>query len=51
MSARYSRRWDLVAAVAFWTMCVATCVSVLLLLGVWREVRMVLHALNGGCLP
>ena len=25
--------------------------SALLLYGVWREVRMVLHALNGGCLP
>lgn len=46
-----TRLVDTLSIIAFWTMCLALCVSALLLYGVFREVRMVLHVLNGGCLP
>ena len=46
-----SRVWDWAIAATVWVIFIAIVASALLLYGVWREVRMVLHALNGGCLP
>lgn len=42
---------DLTITGFVWLTGVAMIVSAVLLYGVWREVRMVMHALNGGCLP
>ena len=45
------RIWDWLIALIVWATFAFVGASALLLYGVWREVRMVLHALNGGCLP
>lgn len=43
-------KWELLVAAAFWLTCLATLATAVLLLGVWREVRLVLQLLNGACL-
>lgn len=44
------RKWDVLMAAVVWGTFAAVGASALLLYGVWREVRMVLQVLNGGCL-
>ena len=46
-----SRKWELFIAATLYATCAAIVASAILLYGVWREVRMVLFALNGGCMP
>jgi hypothetical protein len=42
---------EVLVGIFFYLTGLAIIASAVLLYGVWREVRMVLHALNGGCLP
>jgi hypothetical protein len=43
-------KWDMLLSLIVWGTFACILASALLLFGVWREVRMVLHVLNGGCL-
>ena len=45
------RKWDLLMAVVIWGTFAAILASALLLYAVWHEQRMILHLMNGGCLP
>ena len=44
------RTSDYIAAAVIYGTFAAILISAVLLYGVWREVRMVQHVLNGGCL-
>ena len=44
------RKWDVLVAIVVWGTFTAVLASALLLYGVWHEMRMILHMMNGGCL-